>query len=119
MAASQPVCQLIKQPGPIRLERLLLVPEEPGLRPALLPPGSRVAVVGVIGDRHVLGRFPQVGGEPGGVDPLALVVHEVLQMIGVPGFAGASRFFFASGAPRREWPLPAHDQPGDTAKKTY
>jgi hypothetical protein len=33
--------------------------------------------------RHVLGRFAQIGGEPGGVDPLALVLHEVPQMIGV------------------------------------
>jgi hypothetical protein len=62
----------------------MLVPEELRLRPALLSPGSRVTIVGVIGNRLVLGRFAQIGGEPGGIDPLALVVNEVLQMIGVP-----------------------------------
>lgn len=79
-----PVNQIIKQPRLMRLQRPLLVPQKLRLRPALLSPGGRVAVVRVIGNRHVLGRFPQIGGEPGGVDPLALVVHEVLEMIGVP-----------------------------------
>jgi len=36
------------------------------------------------GSAHTLRRFPQIGGEPGCVDPLALIVLEVLQMISVP-----------------------------------
>jgi len=46
------VRQIIKQPRLMRPERPLLISEKLRLRHPLLPPGCRVAIVGVIGNRR-------------------------------------------------------------------
>ena len=65
------------------LQRRLLIAEEFRLRLAHAPSLLRVAVKGVV--RHFLtARLFQIGRELVCVKTRALVIHEVLQMVGIP-----------------------------------
>ena len=65
---------MIKQPRNERRERLLLRLEEVLFGLAPLPALLRVAVVGVVRDRHILRCLAKVIGQRLGVESLLLIV---------------------------------------------
>jgi len=83
-----PFDQPIKQSRNKGIERLLLIAEEIRFRFAHLLALERVAVVGVVGDRNIFGRFAQVRRQLLRVEPFPLVINEILKVIGIPVFLG-------------------------------
>jgi len=66
-----------------RTERGVFGREELSLGFTRLLPSARVAVVGICGDRHILGSRSQFVGELVGIHAFALVIYQVLQVVGI------------------------------------
>ena len=74
---------MVEQTRLDRTERGVFGREELGLGFTRLLPSTRVAVVGLCGDRHILGGRSQFVGELVGIHAFALVTNQVLQVVGI------------------------------------
>src|SRR5262245_24463169 len=77
--------QIVEKARLKRLQGRLLIAEEFRLCLAHAPALLRVAIEGVVGD-FLMPGFLQIGGELVGIKTRALVIDEVLQMVGVAVF---------------------------------
>ena len=80
--------QVVKQPRLVWLERFLLGFEEVLLRLAALAALAGVAIVSVTRNRHLVVGLAQLAGQRVRVETGALVVNEVLQVVGIAALLG-------------------------------
>ena len=74
---------MVEQAKLERTERGVFGREELSLGFTRLLPSTRVAVVGICGDRHILGGRSQFVSELVGIHAFALVIYQVLQVVGI------------------------------------
>ena len=80
---TSPVHQVVEQARLERTERGVFGREELGLGLSRLLPSARVTIVGICGDRHILGCRSQFVGELLRIYAFALVINQILQVVGI------------------------------------